>query len=80
MLFLILCSVAFCINLVFFRASGGQINMFFVGPANNSLVVFRDIAARFGWYATTALYIPCVCLGAWLIFTAVRRLTRRSRA
>ena len=54
--------------------------MFFVGPANNSIVVFRDIAARFGWYAATALYIPCVCLGAWLIFAAVRRLTRGSRA
>ncbi len=79
-LFLILCLVAFCINLVFFRPSGGQINMFFVGPANNSIVVFRDIAARFGWYAATALYIPCVCLGAWLIFAAVRRLTRGSRA
>lgn len=78
-LFLILCAMAFCINLAFFRASGGQINMFFVGPANNSIVVFKDIAARFGWYAATALYIPCVCLGAWLVFAAVRRLTRRSR-
>ena len=77
-LFLILCGLAFCINLALFRASGGEINMFFVGPADNSLIVFKDIAANFGWYTATALYIPCVCLGAWLVFTAVRQLTRRS--
>ena len=78
-LFLLLCGIAFCINLAFFDASNGKINMFFVGPANNTIVVFKDIASRFGWYAATALYIPCVCFGAWLIFTVVRLLTRRSR-
>lgn len=78
-LFLMLCGVAFCINLAFFRESGGTINMFFVGPANNSIIVFRDIASRFGWYSATALYIPCVCFGAWLVYIAVRRLTRKSR-
>ena len=35
--------------------------------------------SRFGWYAATALYIPCVCFGTWLVFAAVRLLTRRSR-
>ena len=39
----------------------------------------KGIASRFGWYAATALYIPCVCFGTWLVFTAVRLLTRRSR-
>ena len=77
-LFLILCGVAFGINLVFFRASQGEINMFFVGPANNPLIVFKDIAFRFGWYAATALYIPCVCLGAWLVCIAVRLCSPRS--
>lgn len=48
MLFLILCGMAFCINLALFRASNGEINMFFVGPANTTLIVFKDIAARFG--------------------------------
>lgn len=80
MLFLILCSIAFCINLIFLRASGGEINMFFVGPANNPLVVFNQIAVRFGWYSATAVYIPCVCLGAWLIYTVVRLLTRRKQS
>lgn len=79
-LFLILCAMAFYINLAFFRASGGQINMFFVGPANNSIVVFKNIAARFGWYTATALYIPCVCLGAWLVFASVRLAARREIA
>ena len=78
-LFLLLCGIAFCINLAFFNASNGKINMFFVGPANNTIIVFKDIASRFGWYSATALYIPCVCFGAWLVFTAVRLLTRRSR-
>lgn len=36
-------------------------------------------AARFGWYAATSLYIPCVSFGAWLVFSAVRLLTRRVR-
>lgn len=39
----------------------------------------KGIASRFGWYAATALYIPCVCFGTGLVFTAVRLLTRRSR-
>lgn len=76
-LFLLLCGIAFCINLAFLRVSGGEINMFFVGPVNNSIIVFNTIAERFGWYAATAVYIPCVCVGAWLVYTAVRVLTRR---
>lgn len=78
-LFLILCGIAFGINLSFFHASHGEINMFFVGPADNTLIVFKDIASRFGWYTATALYIPCVCLGAWFVFTAVRLATRKKR-
>lgn len=66
--FLVLCAVAFCINLIFWDASGGTINMFFVGPRNSSLAVFKDIAKKFGWYVSTALYIPAVTLGAFIIF------------
>ncbi len=78
-LFLMLCCAAFAINLAFFRASGGQINMFFIGPASNPLIVYKDVAARFGWYAATALYIPCVCLGAGLVYAAEHLLTRPRR-
>jgi uncharacterized membrane protein YwaF len=66
--FVVLCAVAFCINLIFWDASGGDINMFFVGPRVSSLAVFKDIAKNFGWYVSTALYIPVVTLGAFLIF------------
>ncbi len=66
--FVCLCAVAFCINLIFWEPSGGDINMFFVGPRNSSLAVFKDIAKNFGWYASTALYIPAVCLGAFVVF------------
>jgi uncharacterized membrane protein YwaF len=66
--FVVLCAVAFCINLIFWDVSGGDINMFFVGPRNSSLAVFEDIAKNFGWYVSTALYIPAVTLGAFIMF------------
>ncbi len=66
--FIILCGVAFCINLLCWDVSGGRTNMFFVGPADSSLVVFKWISKTFGWYVSTLIYIPVVCLGAYLIF------------
>jgi uncharacterized membrane protein YwaF len=66
--FLALCAVAFTINVIFWNASEGTINMFFVGPKNSSLAVFKDIAQNFGWYVSTALYIPTVMLGAFLVY------------
>ncbi len=66
--FLALCAVAFSINVIFRDISGGSINMFFVGPSNSSLAVFKDISQKFGWYVSTALYIPTVMLGAFLVF------------
>lgn len=66
--FLVLAGVAFAINLIFREASGGSINMFFVGPKNSSLAVFKQISEKFGWYVSTLIYIPTVCLGAFLIF------------
>lgn len=66
--FVVLCGIAFCINLLFWTVSEGTINMFFVGPKNSSLIVFSWIAETFGWYVSTALYIPVVCLGAFLFF------------
>ncbi len=76
--FLCLCAVAFCINLIFRDVSGGSINMFFVGPSNSSLIVFKQISEMFGWYVSTALYIPVVCLGAYLLFLLIRILKVRS--
>lgn len=75
--FLGLCVIAFCINLIFWEPSGGTINMFFIGPKNSSLVVFKQIAERFGWYVSTLLYIPAVALGAFLIFLPIHLVSKR---
>jgi hypothetical protein len=72
--FLLLCVVAFTINLVFRDVSGGSINMFFIGPSNTSIAVFKQVAKRFGWYVSTAVYIPAICLGAYLIMRVVRHV------
>jgi uncharacterized membrane protein YwaF len=66
--FLVLAVIAFCINLIFWDASNGKINMLFVGPRNSSLAVFKQIAKSCGWYISTLLYIPAVCLGAFLVY------------
>ncbi len=77
--FVVLCAMAFCINVIFRDVSGGSINMFFVGPANSSLVVFKDIAEKFGWYTSTLLYIPAVCFGAYLIFLPFHLLDKKKQ-
>ena len=78
---LALCLAAFLLNLAFWKASGGTMNMFFVGPANSSLIVFKDISRVAGWYVSTALYIPVVVLGGFLIFLPFWAWNRkRSRA
>ena len=69
--FLALAVVAFLINLILWVPSEGTINMFFVGPRNSSLAVFSWIAKTFGWYVSTLIYLPVVCLGAYLIFLPV---------
>lgn len=66
--FLCLALVAFGINLCLFDVSGGSINMFYVGPRNSPLVVFKQISEAAGWYVSTLLYIPALCIGAFLVF------------
>ncbi len=75
-----LCVIAFCINLIFWDVSGGSINMFFVGPKNSSLIVFSDIAERFGWYVSTLLYVPTVCLGGLIVFLPFHFAKNRKKA
>lgn len=76
--FLVLCLIAFCINLIFRDASNGSINMFFVGPSNSSIIVFKQISEHFGWYWSTALYIPAVCLGAYICFLPAYIIKRKN--
>ena len=78
--FIALCAVAFSINLIFRDVSGGSINMFFVGPSNSSLAVFKDISKNFGWYVSTALYIPTVMLGAFLVYLPAHLYAKKKAA
>lgn len=73
LLFLTLCGLAFIINLVLWIPSDGSINMFFVGPANSSLIVFKDIALKYGWYVNTPIYLLAVTLGAYLFYLPFTR-------
>lgn len=66
--FLGLATLAFCINLIFWNVSEGTINMFYVGPRYSPLVVFEQISRSAGWYVSTALYLPAVGLGAFLMY------------
>ncbi len=77
--FIILCAIALMINISLWEVSGGSVNMFFVGPSNSSLIVFKQISEMFGWYVSTLLYIPVVCLGAYLIFLAIRLALKKSK-
>ncbi len=66
-LFVLCCFIAFLINTLVGITVGDNINMFFVGPNNSPLIVFKTIAEKFGWVASTVIYIPVCALGAGLI-------------
>ncbi len=74
-----LCVIAFCINLLCWDAAKGDINMFFVGPQVSSLVIFKDIGERFGWYISTLLYIPTIILGGFVVFCLFHLAKKKSR-
>ena len=46
-------------------------NMFFVGPGNSHIIVFKQLSEWFGWYVNTSIYIFAVCLGAYLVFRLI---------
>ncbi len=75
--FVILCAIAFTINLLLRDVSGGSVNMFYVGPSNSPLLVFKQISESCGWYVSTLLYIPAVSLGSLIIFLPIRLLSNR---
>ena len=49
-------------------------NMFFVGPGNSPIIVFKQFSEWFGWPINTLIYIPVVCLGANLLFLLIHYL------
>ncbi len=80
LVFLCLNAIAFGLNLALFPASNGEINMFFVGPRISSIAVFHDIAARYGWYVNTPLYILCQILAAAAFYFPFARANRTRAA
>ena len=67
-LFVLCCFIAFVINTLVGITIGSEINMFFVGPNPAPIIVFNTIANKYGWVASTLIYIPVVSLAASLIF------------
>ena len=84
LMFLSLSVIAFCINLLLADVSGNTVNMFYVGPLNSPLAVFKQIAEAAGWYVCTFLYLPALCIGAFLVFLPrylwERRAARRNKS
>lgn len=67
-LFVATCFIAFVINTLVGITVGDKINLFFVGPNPANIIVFDTISEKFGWVASTAIYIPICCIAAGLIF------------
>ncbi len=65
---LILAVCAFMINLILRDVSAGSVNMFYVGPSNSPIIVFKDISAKYGWYVNTPLYLGCIALAAFAFY------------
>ena len=67
-LFVALCFIAFVINTLLGITTGETVNMFVVGPNNSPIIVFNTIAEKFGWAASTVIYIPIASIAAGVIF------------
>lgn len=75
--YLVLCVLAFIFNCAFWDLSGGQLNLFYVGPKNSTLPVFSIIANALGWYVNTALFIPVTVLGSFVIYLLLRSVKNK---
>ena len=74
LLFISLCIMAFIINLIFL---GKGVNMFFVGPEISSIIVFKSIATKFGWYINTPIYMLALTIGAYIFYIPSVFLSKR---
>ena len=69
--FIALCGIAFGLNCFVQFVLGESMNMFFVGPGNSPIIVFKQFSEWFGWYINTPIYMFAVCLGAYILFTLI---------
>lgn len=71
LIFVSLCAFAFLLNCAVQFGLGESMNMFFVGPGNSPIIVFKQFSHWFGWYINTPIYIAAVCLGAYIVFALI---------
>lgn len=76
--FVALCAVAFVLNCIVQLGLGEEMNMFFVGPGDSPIVVFKQFSEWFGWYINTPIYMLAVCLGAYILFAVIYRLQNKA--
>lgn len=76
--FIGLSAVAFGLNCFVQFGLGEQMNMFFVGPGDSPIVVFKQFSQWFGWYVNTPIYIFAMCLGAYLVFLLIYYLQNKT--
>ena len=76
--FLALSGIAFGLNCFVQFGLKEHMNMFFVGPGESPLVVFKQFSQWFGWYINTPIYLFAVCLGAYLVFLLIYYLQNRA--
>ena len=69
--FISLCGIAFGLNCFVQFGLGESMNIFFVGPGNSPIIVFKQFSQWFGWYINTPIYIFAVCLGAYILFVLI---------
>ena len=75
--FLALCGIAFGLNCIVQLGLGEHMNMFFVGPGDSPIIVFKQFSQWFGWYVNTPIYIFALCLGAYIVFCIVYTIQNR---
>ena len=69
--FIVLCGIAFGLNCFVQLGLGEHMNMFFVGPGNSPIIVFKQFSEWLGWYINTPIYMFAVSLGAYLLFVLI---------
>ena len=78
--FIALCAFAFLINTLVQNLLGKHINMFFVGPGESPIIVFKQFCRWFGWPINTLIYIFAVCLGAYLLHLLILMIIKKKKA
>ena len=76
--FFALCGIAFILNCIVQFGVGEHMNMFFVGPGESPIIVFKFFSQKLGWYVNTPIYMAAVCLGAYLIFLLIYGLQNKA--